>query len=464
MSVLVRRGTVATSTAVFEADILAENGRISKISKTGIQRDAETVIDAQGKIVVPGIIDSHVHLELLFAGAKTKDTFETGTRAAAHGGVTTIINYAIPDVGEPCLPRIDCDLESAASQACIDFGIHGVITQPIPDPIDELKAYVDRGVPSFKLYTTYRDAGLMSDDAVLHTVFEFLGTHGGMPGVHAENDAITERLTGEYVSSGQTHTEVFPKTRPDYAEEEAIARSAHFADLCDSPLFVVHLSTLRGLQVVRGRRCEQRRLFVETCPHYLTLTDEVYARNDGALYMMSPPLRSRADRDALWDGVLRGDVDFISSDHVAYDRDQKDPGGGDFSKARHGISGIEHLPAIVFSEGVGRRGMPLQHFVRLTSYHPARIFGMHPKKGEIAVGSDADLVVFDPRKEETVDVESVHMDVDYSVYEGMKLVGLPIVTISRGEVVVEEGVFHGAPGRGDFVRRELPPDLTLSNL
>lgn len=464
LSLLIEGGTVATASNVFEADILAEEGRITRIAKSGIRGRADEVVDARGRLVMPGIIDSHVHLELYFAGAKTKDTFETGTRAAAHGGVTTIVNYAIPDRGQPCLPRIDRDLDSAAGQACIDYAIHGVITQPVPDPLDRLQAYIDRGIPSFKFYTTYRNAGLMSDDAVLHRVFGFLAKNGGLPGVHAENDAVTERLTDEFVQSGKVHTKYFPRSRPDFAEEEAITRTAYFAALCGSPLFVVHLSTERGLEVVRAKRTRQRNLFVETCPHYLTLTEEAYEGAKGALFMMSPPLRRPLDRDALWEGLKRGDVDFVSSDHVAYDKDQKDPSRGDFSKARHGIAGIELLPSIVFSEGVNRRGISLQRFVRLTSYHPARIFGMHPRKGEIAVGSDADLVIFDPRKEVTVDASDLHMNVDYSVYEGMTLQGSPEVAISRGEILVQDGEFHGKVGRGRFVERRVDPDLSLKTL
>jgi dihydropyrimidinase len=464
MSVLLRNGTVISPTTSVKADVLIEGERVTQIAKTGISEHADTTIDASGALLVPGIIDSHTHLELLFAGAKTKDSFETGTRAAAFGGVTTLINYAIPEMGHSCLARIDRDLGSAAKQACIDYAVHGVITEPVPDPIEELERYVAAGVPSFKLFTTYRKAGLMSDDATLRQVFTFLGAHHGMPGVHAENDAITERLTTQFIERGETAITFYPRSRPDYTEEEAVARAAYYAELCQSPLYVAHLSTRRALNVVRGRRPTQRNLFCETCPHYLTLTEEVYNREDGALYMMSPPLRTKEDRDALWKGVFRGDIDFISSDHVAFDREQKDPGGGDFSQARHGISGIEHLPPLVFSEGVSRRGMSVQRFVRLMSYNPARIFGMYPRKGVIAVGSDADIVVFDPRKEVTIRAEDLHMNVDYSVYEGTKLHGSPVATIARGEVVVQDGAFHGQPGRGQFIERVLEPGLTVQDL
>ncbi|MEK6851175.1 MAG: amidohydrolase family protein, partial [Candidatus Thermoplasmatota archaeon] len=286
----------------------------------------------------------------------------------------------------------------------------------------------------------------------------------GLPGVHAENDAITEMLTNEYVQQGRTSPEFYPLTRPDYTEEEAVARAAYFAALAQSPLYIAHLSTRRALAVVRQRRVTQRRLFVETCPHYLTLTDDKYRDKDGILYMMSPPLRSKGDQTALWDGILRGEIDFVSSDHVPWDRDQKDPGHGDFSKARHGIAGIELLPSLLYSEGVIRRDMTPQQFVRLTSYNPARIFGLYPRKGNLAVGADADLVVIDPRKERTVRASDLHMNVDYSVYEGMLLQGVPTATISRGEVVVQAGEFHGAPGRGHFVERQLTPGLTLDDL
>ncbi len=234
--------------------------------------------------------------------------------------------------------------------------------------------------------------------------------------------------------------------------------------LCDSPLYIAHLSTRRALAVVRAQRATQRRLFVETCPHYLTLTDEKYRGPSGIQYMMSPPLRHTSDRTALWQGLLRGDIDFISSDHVAFDRDQKDPGQGDFSKARHGIAGIELLPAIMYSEGVIRRDMSPQSFVRLTSYNPAQIFGLYPQKGNIAVGADADLVVIDPRKEVTVRSSELHMNVDYSVYEGMLLQGVPTATVSRGELIVEDGQLYGSPGRGKFQDRRLTRSLTLDSL
>jgi dihydropyrimidinase len=208
----------------------------------------------------------------------------------------------------------------------------------------------------------------------------------------------------------------------------------------------------------------QRRLFVETCPHYLTLTDEMYARANGIDFMMSPPLRSPLDQNALCEGLLRGDIDFVSSDHVAFDRQQKDPGNGDFSKARHGIAGIELLPSLIYSEGVVRRDMTLQQFVRVTSYNPARIFGLYPGKGNLAIGSDADLVIIDPRREWVVHAEDLHMNVDYSVYEGVTLRGVPTATISRGDVVVRDGAFQGAPGRGRFVERMLTRGLTLDDL
>jgi dihydropyrimidinase len=464
MSVLIRNGIMATPTALFEADVFLDDGKIAKIAKTGMPETAETTIDASNQVVVPGIIDSHTHLELRFGGAETKDSFETGTRAAAHGGVTTLLNYAIPEQNAFCLDRIDQDLQSARSQSCIDFGIHGVITEPVPDPIEALKKYVMAGFPSFKLFTTYRRAGLMSDDAVLHRVFAHLAETNGLPGVHAENDAITESLTSGFVRRGQTHPEFYPLSRPDYAEEEAVARVAYFAALAESSLYIAHLSTRKALSIVRQRRATQRRLFVETCPHYLTLTDEKYRGENGIDYMMSPPLRSSGDRNALWEGLLRGDIDFVSSDHVAFDRSQKDPGHGDFSKARHGIAGIELLPSLLYSEGVVRRDMTPQQFVRLTSYNPARIFGMYPEKGNLSVGADADLVIIDPRKERRVRAEDLHMNVDYSVYEGMDLRGVPTVTISRGEVVVQDGEFHGKPGRGRFAERTLSRGLTLDDL
>jgi dihydropyrimidinase len=464
MSVLIRNGIVATPSSLFEADVFVDDGKIARIAKTGMQETAETIIDASHQVVVPGIIDSHTHLELRFGGADTKDSFETGTRAAAHGGVTTLLNYAIPEQNEFCLDRVDRDLGSARSQACIDFGIHGVITQPVPDPIESLKKYVMAGFPSFKLFMAYRGAGLMSDDAVLHRVFAHLAQTNGLPGVHAENDALIERLTSELVRQGQTHVESYPLSRPDYVEEEAVARAAYFAALAQSPLYIAHLSTRRALSVVRQRRTTQRRLFVETCPHYLTLTDEKYRGQDGIDYVMSPPLRSSGDQKALWEGLLHGDIDFVSSDHVAFDRSQKDPGHGDFSKARHGIAGIELLPSLLYSEGVVRRDMTPQQFVRLTSYNPARIFGLYPRKGNLSVGADADLVIIDPRKECIVRAETLHMNVDYSVYEGMNLQGVPTVTIARGEVIVQDGEFHGQPGRGRFTERTLAQGLTLDDL
>lgn len=455
---------MATPTSLFEADILTEGAKIAKISKTGIHEKADTILDATDKIVAPGIIDSHTHLELGFAGAQTRDSFESGTKAAAFGGVTTLLNYAIPAPNEPCLARIDRDLESARRQAWIDFGIHGVITEPVPDPIEELQKYVTAGVPSFKLFTTYRGAGLMSDDATLYRVFSLLAQANGIPGVHAENDAIVERCTQELIRAGHIGPEYYPESRPDFSEEEAVSRAAFFASLCDSPLYIAHLSTSRALAVVRARRTTQRQLFVETCPHYLTLTDEKYRGPSGIHFMMSPPLRNRSDREALWQGLLQGDIDFVSSDHVAFDRAQKDPGNGDFSKARHGIAGIELLPALIYSEGVVRRDMTPQAFVRLTSYNPAQIFGLYPRKGNIAVGADADLVVIDPRKEKTVHSAELHMSVDYSVYEDMQLQGVPTATVSRGEVVVHDGQLYGTRGRGAFQERRLTRGLTIDGL
>ena len=442
----VRGGTVVTPGGAVRADVGIAEGKIIAIG-TDVRGVRE--IDAAGRIVLPGAIDAHVHMELPVRGDRSSDDFHTGTIAAAHGGVTTIVDFSVGS-SETRLPEeIEARLETAR-KAVIDFTLHGEVVGWTLGNEREFAEAVELGVRTFKFYTTYSRSGRMSDDGVLYAAFSAISRLGGTAMVHAENDAIINALTDGLARRGELGMESLPKARPAICEEEAIARVALIARRTGVTLRIAHISSADGLDAARAARWDGTQLIAETCPHYLLLDEGVYAQEDAHLYAAMPPLRTPLDNAALWNGIEDGTIDMVVTDHCPFTRAQKH-WTGSFLDLPYGLPGVETLLPLMYSAGVATGGITVERLAELVSAGPARALGIYPRKGAIAVGSDADLVIIDPEKEAEIAADSLHMNCDFSPYEGMRVTGWPVVTISRGAVIVEDGKFYGEPGRGEFI-------------
>ena len=442
----VRGGTVVTPGGAVRADVGIAEGKIIAIG-TDVRGVRE--IDAAGRIVLPGAIDAHVHMELPVRGDRSSDDFRTGTIAAAHGGVTTIVDFSVGS-SETRLPEeIEARLETAG-KSVIDFTLHGEVVGWTLGNEREFAEAVELGVRTFKFYTAYSRSGRMSDDGVLYAAFSAISRLGGTAMVHAENDAIINALTDGLARRGELGMESLPKARPVICEEEAIARVALIARRTGVTLRIAHISSADGLDAARAARWDGTQLIAETCPHYLLLDEGVYAQEDAHLYAAMPPLRTPLDNAALWNGIEDGTIDMIVTDHCPFTRAQKH-WTGSFLDLPYGLPGVETLLPLMYSAGVASGGITVERLAELVSSGPARALGIYPRKGAIAVGSDADLVIIDPDKEAEIAADSLHMNCDFSPYEGMRVTGWPVVTISRGAVIVEDGKFHGEPGRGEFI-------------
>ncbi len=442
----VRGGTVVTPGGAVRADVGVAEGKIIAIG-TDVRGVRE--IDAAGRIVLPGAIDAHVHMELPVRGDRSSDDFLSGTIAAAHGGVTTIVDFSVGS-SETRLPEeIEARLETAR-RSVIDFTLHGEVVGWTLGNEREFAEAVELGVRTFKFYTAYSRSGRMSDDGVLYAAFSAISRLGGTAMVHAENDAIINALTDGLARRGELGMESLPKARPVICEEEAIARVALIARRTGVTLRIAHISSADGLDAARAARWDGTQLIAETCPHYLLLDEGVYAREDAHLYAAMPPLRTPLDNAALWNGIEDGTIDMVVTDHCPFTRDQKH-WTGSFLDLPYGLPGVETLLPLMYSAGVASGGITVERLAELVSSGPARALGIYPRKGAIAVGSDADLVIIDPEKETEIAADSLHMNCDFSPYEGMRVTGWPVVTISRGAVIVEDGKFHGEPGRGEFI-------------
>jgi dihydropyrimidinase len=457
MEFIVKNARIVTSSDTFESDIGVENGKISAISRH-IETTGAKTYDARGKIVVPGAIDGHTHMELPFMGTTSADDFYTGTVAAACGGTTTIIDFVLPKQGQTILDALSEYRAKADSKVVIDYSLHMIFKDQNLDDMDQIPRIVELGVPSFKLYTTYRKEGLMLEDTVSYKVMKKVGDSGGLIAVHAENNGIIENLVKANLSAGRSDAKYHALSRPAAAEAEAVSRAAHLAQTARVPLYIVHLSSRMGKEAVEVAKMNGATIFAETCPHYLVLSDEVYERTDARNFVMSPPLRGKEDNDALWEGLrLGGVVETVGTDHCPFTSTQKDLGKEDFTKIPNGVPGTETIIALLYSEGVRRGRMSIFDMVRVTSYAPARHFGLYPHKGSIMVGSDADFVVIDPDKRVRMTADVLHTKIDYSIYDHITTEGYPVLTVSRGEVVMENGDFMGRREHGKFIPRKTLP-------
>jgi dihydropyrimidinase len=458
MSLLITNGRVITASDDYVADVYCENGAMTAIGRNlpAHRFTADTTIDATGKYVIPGGIDVHTHLNMPFGGTTSADDFESGTIAAAFGGTTSLIDFAIQYRGQTMRHALDDWMKRAQGKAAIDFGFHMIVTELEDAGLSEMDRLVrDEGITSFKLFMAYPGV-FMVDDATIFRALRRTGENGGLVCMHAENGGVIDELVKEALRKGQTAPKYHALTRPSRAEGEATGRAIALSEMAGVPIYIVHLSAADALEKVRHARDMGLPAYAETCPQYLFLSYDNYEEPgfEGAKYVMSPPLREKWHQDVLWKGLAKNDLQVISTDHCPFCmREQKELGKDDFSKIPNGAPGIETRLTLVHNGGVRGGRISMNRFVELCSTTPAKMFGLFPRKGTIAVGSDADIVVFDPNRSTTLGVKTLHMKVDYNPYEGTTVQGSPSHVIVNGQVIVEGNKFVGKKGAGRFLKR-----------
>jgi dihydropyrimidinase len=448
LDLVIKNGKIVTESQVFDGEIGIENGKITQISRSVVD-SPNKVIDARGKLVLPGLIDGHTHMEMPFMGTMTNDDFYQGTVAAACGGVTTIVDFSVQPKGGTLRETYSTWRKKADPKVCIDYSLHMIIREYNSTIRSEIKDIIDKGVISFKLFMAYKGQ-LYLDDGSIYSIMEEVKGHGGIVGLHCENGDVIDCLVSKFLSEGKVDPEYHAKSRPPQLEAEAVNRGIRLAEISGSPMYVVHTSTGLGTAEVKANADRGLPVYCETCPHYLVLTDEAYKRPDGNHFIMSPPLRSDEDRAKLWTGLANGSVKTVASDHACFSSKMK--AQPDFSRVPNGVPGTEVILPVLYSAGVTKGLLSLNRLVQVSSFNPAKLFGLYPKKGAIAVGSDADLVILDPKKKVRLSKDNLHSNVDYSIYEDVYVTGYPVMTILRGEVVAQDGQLIGKQGRGQFVQ------------
>lgn len=455
MSLLIKNGRIITAEQDYVADIFIEKDKITTIG-LAINVPADKTIDAQGKYVIPGGIDVHTHLDMPFGGTTSSDDFESGTIAAAFGGTTSLIDFAIQPKGKSLREGLDIWRKKAEGKATIDYGFHMIITD-LPDMrISEMDDLVAEGVTSFKLFLAYPNV-LMVDDATIFKALKQTAKNGGLVCMHAENGMVIDHIVKETVAKGNLTPLYHALSRPAAAEGESTNRAIALAEMAGTPIYIVHLTCNDALLKVKEARDKGLNVFAETCPQYLYLSiDDISKPNfEGAKYVFSPPVREKWNQGKLWAGLQKNDLQVISTDHCPFNfKGQKDLGKDNFTKIPNGGPGLENRLHLMYQGGVNEKRFSLNRWVEICSTNPAKIFGMYPRKGTIAPGSDADIVIWDPEKELNISSETHHMNVDYSMFEGMKVKGDTDTVISRGEVIVENKKFLGKTGRGNFIKRD----------
>src|SRR5215471_18735702 len=452
---LIINGRVVTATDTFASDVAISGGKITAVGHNLSRENAGKIIDAANRYVLPGGIDVHTHLDMPFGGTTSADDFETGTRAAAFGGTTTLIDFAIQYKGQSLRTAFDTWMQKASPKATTDYAFHCIITD-LPDArIDEMGSMVREGVSSFKLFMAYPGV-FMLDDATIFKAMRAASKFGGMICMHAENGGAIDVIVKQALAEGKTAPKYHALTRPTTAEAEATARAIALAEMAGAPVYIVHLSCNDALEKVREGRDRGLPVYAETCPQYLYLSLEDMEKPgfEGAKYVFTPPLRERWHQEKLWNGLKQDHLQVVSTDHCPFCfKEQKELGKDDFTKIPNGGPGIEHRMSLIYSGGVGRGRFSMNRFVELVATTPAKLFGLFPRKGTIAAGSDADIVIFDAKRKHTISAKTHHMRVDYSMFEGIQVTGMPDVVLSRGKVVIRDGKFLGRAGTGEFLRR-----------
>lgn len=456
MKTLIKNGRIVTAVDDYHGDILIDGERINLIGES-LDIEADKVIDAKGMLVIPGGIDAHTHMDMPFGGTTSADDFESGTRAAAHGGTTTIIDFAIQNKGQSLYEALDTWHAKAQGKTAIDYGFHMIATDLPRERMSEMKKLIDsEGVTSFKLFMAYPGV-LLVDDATIFRAMVQAGEQGGLICMHAENGVVINEIVQYALERGCTAPKFHALTRPTKAEAEGVNRAIALAEMAGSPVYIVHLSCYDALKKIKEARDEGIPAFAETCPQYLFLDYDTHNAQpgfEGAKYVMTPPLREKWNQEELWTGLRMNDLQTVSTDHCPFCfADQKQLGKDDFSKIPNGGPGVENRMSLVYNGGVVQGRINVNRFVEITSTAAAKIFGLFPRKGTIAVGSDADIVIFDPNKKMTISAKTHHMKVDYSCYEGMEVQGVSEYVFSRGKLIIEKGKYLGKAGDGSYLKR-----------
>src|ERR1700692_4460311 len=452
---VIRNGTVVTATDTSVADIGIVDDKTPAIGAGLPAENAGRVIDAANHLVIPGGIDVHTHLDMPFGGTTSADDFETGTIAAAFGGTTTLIDFAIQYKGQSLRQAFDGWMKKAHDKAVADYAFHCIITDLGTAQLEEMGKLIREGVTSFKLFMAYPGV-FMLDDATIFRAMRQAARYSGLICMHAENGGAIDVIVQQALAEGKKAPKYHALTRPTTAEAEATARAIALAEMAGAPVYIVHLSCNEALEKVREARDRGLPVYAETCPQYLYLSIENMDAPgiEAAKYVFTPPLREKWNQEKLWNGLKRDHLQVVSTDHCPFCfKEQKELGRDDFTKIPNGGPGVEHRMSLIYSGGVASGRFSANRFVELVSTTPAKLFGLYPRKGTIAVGSDADLVIFDPKRKHTIGAATHHMRVDYSMFEGIQVTGMPDVVLSRGRVVVEGDKFLGRAGQGEFLRR-----------
>ncbi|WP_371038128.1 dihydropyrimidinase [Rhodosalinus sp. FB01] len=453
MSKVIKGGTIVTADLVYKADVLVERGRIAKI---GAELTGDEVLDATGCYVMPGGIDPHTHLEMPFMGTYSADDFESGTRAALAGGTTMVVDFALPQPGQGLMDAIQM-WDNKSTRANCDYSFHMAITWWGEQVFDEMKQATERGINTFKHFMAYKGALMVNDDE-LFASFRRCAELGGIPLVHAENGDVVADLQQRLLAEGNDGPEGHAYSRPPEVEGEATNRAIMIADMAGVPLYVVHVSSEDAHEAVRRARMQGKRVWGEPLIQHLTLDESEYFDKDwdhAARRVMSPPFRDKKHQDSLWNGLASGSLSVVATDHCAFTTEQKRYGVGDFTKIPNGTGGLEDRMPMLWTHGVNTGRLTMQEFVAVTSTNIAKILNVYPRKGAILEGADADIVVWDPAKEKTISADTQQSAIDYSVFEGKHVKGLPRFTLTRGKVAMHDGEIRTEEGHGQFVER--PP-------
>lgn len=448
---IVVNGTVITNYGKEISNIGIKDGKIVEIAPK-LEQPANRVIDASGSLVFPGFIDAHTHMGIPIMDTFSVDDFQSGSIAAAFGGVTTIIDFTVQEKDQTLHDSVQVRIQKAQNRSHVDFSLHVNVTDQPEKRLHEIPELIKAGFPSFKVFSTYRQAGMMITWEQFRQVLQEVYRHGGLLMLHAEDNNLVETLTEKHVRAGFRDPIYHARSRTAEAEAKAITRAAQIAGELDARLYIVHLSSRAGLEAGLKAREQGVKIYLETCPQYLVLNEEFYLKPNGHYYITTPPLRTRNDAEALWQALAEGHIDVVATDHCPFTVAQKDSGGEYFHRVPNGLPGVETLFPLLYTYGVAEGRISLQQLVQVLAKNPAEIFSLAPKKGQIAVGADADLVIWNPKVKQTISAKNLHGNADYSPYEGFKIQGKLEYTILRGQVLVESENFYGNSVFGELIK------------
>ena len=451
MDLIFKNGAVVTPQGIAKADVAVKDGKIAALGQN-LDLKAKEIKDVSGRLVLPGALDVHTHMAMPFGGTVSADSYLAGTRAAACGGVTTIFDYPVQHKGETICGLVESKKKILEKEACVDYAMHCCITDLNGGEIlQEMEKAVEQGITSFKCFLVYKKEGMMVDDGMLVRLMLRAKELGAMINVHAENPDLIDLYTEQFLAEGKTSAWYHYMSRPEFVEAEADKRTVHWASHLHTPVYLVHMADKEGLEACIKAKEEGHEIYVETCPQYLEFTCDVYKREDGRNFVCSPPMKGEESKRALWTALKSGFIDTVATDHCPFQSYEKDWGKDDFSKIPNGCAGVENLYPYML-DAAHRGEISYERAVEVCAANPAKIFGC-VTKGTIAPGKDADIVIYDPRKDFTVSVSNMHSDYDHTIWEGKKFHGYPVQTYLRGQLIYDNGVFTGKPGMGQYIKR-----------